>query len=420
MRRLARDEWKVFLPDSHPGYLTWDEFESNQLTLRTNAHGYGWDRRRSVPREGVALLQGLAICGRCGDRMTVRYGVQHGHPVPIYTCQRRGIETATPICQQIPGAALDTAVSDLVLDTLTPAALDVAVEVFEELRAREAEIDRARRAHVARAREEAELAQQQFLLVRPEHRLVADALERQWNERLQALAQAEETYTRASRSATPAGTAEMKARVARLVHDLPNVWHDPRTPVRERKRMLRLLIDDVTLDRGDMLRLSVRWKGGATSVVERPLPRTAPDLRRTPTAIVECVRSLATEHTDGAIAQILNARWLRTGTGKPFTARGVQFVRHEYQITSYAAHLQQGGWLTAPQMAELLHVHPGTVKRFAREGVVRAVRGDDKDTILFEPPMGPLPTPHPGKRFRDRRQYPQLASHRQKGIQYEA
>jgi hypothetical protein len=314
---------------------------------------------------------------------------------------------------------LDAAVSDLVLDTLTPAAIDVAVEVFEELRAREAEIDCARRAHVARAREEAELAQQQFLLVRPEHRLVADALERQWNERLQALAQAEETYTRASRADTPAKT-ETKARVARLVHDLPSVWHDPRTPARERKRMLRLLIDDVTLERGDVLRLSVRWKGGATSVVERPLPRTAPDLRRTPTAIVECVRTLATEQTDGEIARILNARWLRTGTGKPFTARLVQFVRHEYQITSYADHLQQTGWLTTPQMAALLHVHAGTVKRFAQEGLVRAVRGDDKDTILFEPPTGPLPTPHPGKRFRDRRLYPQLASHRQKGAQYEA
>jgi DNA invertase Pin-like site-specific DNA recombinase len=420
MHRLRREEWKVFLPDSHPGYLTWDEFEANQATLRANAAGYGWDRRRSAPREGVALLQGLAICGRCGDRMTVRYAVQQGHPVPIYTCQRRGIETARRVCQQIPGAALDAAVSALVLSTLTPAAIDVAVEVFEELRAREAALDRARRAHVERAREVAELAQQQFLLVRPEHRLVADALERQWNERLQELAQAEETYARVTGTETPEVTAEMKARVARLLSDLPAVWHDPRTPARDRKRMLRLLIDDVTLDRDEVLRLAIRWKGGATSVVERPLPRAAPDLRRTPAAIVEQVRALATEQTDGQIAQTLNARGLRTGTGQPFTPRRVQFLRREYHIAGYAAHLQQGGWLTAPQMAALLRVHPATVKRFAREGLVRAVRSDDKDTILFEPPTGPLPRPQPGKRCRDRRLYPQLASHRQKGVQYEA
>lgn len=271
-----------------------------------------------------------------------------------------------------------------------------------------------------RAREDAEVAQQQSLLVRPEHRLVADALERQWNERLQQLAHAEEAYARATRTETPQVTTDLKERVARLVGDLPTVWHDPRTPARERKRMLRLLIDDVTLDRGDVLRLSNRWKGGATSVIECPLPRTAPDLRRTPAAILEQVRALATEQTDGQIAQTLRARWLRTGTGKPFTLRRVQFLRREYHIASYAEHLQQTGWLTAPQMAQVLHVHPGTVKRFAREGLVRAVRGDDNDTILFEPVTGPLPTPHPGKRFRDRRLYPHLASHRQKGVQYEA
>jgi DNA invertase Pin-like site-specific DNA recombinase len=114
-RRLPREEWKVFLPDVHPRYLTWDEYEANQVTLRHNAHGYGSDRRRSPPREGVALLQGLVVCGRCGDRMTVRYETRQGHPAPVYACQRRGIETATPACQMIHGAALDAAISDLVL-----------------------------------------------------------------------------------------------------------------------------------------------------------------------------------------------------------------------------------------------------------------------------------------------------------------
>lgn len=419
-RRLPREEWKVFLRDAHPGYLTWDQFETNQATLRTNAMGYGWDRRRSAAREGVALLQGLAICGRCGHRMTVRYSVQHGHPAPIYMCQRQGIETAEPICQQMPGAALDGAVSELVLGTLTPASIDIAVDVFEELRAQEADLDRARRAQVERAREEAELAQQQFLLVRPEHRLVADALERQWNERLRQLAQAEDTYSRAAHGEAARVSAEMKDRVARLVADLPSVWHDPRTPARERKRILRLLIDDVTLMRDEVLRLSIRWKGGATSVVTRPLPLSAPDLRRTPAAIVEQVRALATEQTDRQMAQTLNARWLRTGTGKPFTLQRVRFLRHEYEIASYAEHLQQTGWLTVPHIAAMLQIHASTVKRFAREGVLRAVRGDDKGTILFEPPTGPLPVAHPGKRFRDRRHYPQLASHVQKGLQYEA
>src|SRR5439155_3934890 len=123
--------------------------------------------------------------------MTVRYGAHQGHPVPVYACQRRGIQCAQPPCQMIPGAGVDAAVSAAILEAVSPAALDVALEVFEELRARAAEIDRLRRTQVERAREEAELAQRQFLLVRPEHRLVADSLERLWDEKLARLAEIE-------------------------------------------------------------------------------------------------------------------------------------------------------------------------------------------------------------------------------------
>jgi hypothetical protein len=120
--------------------------------------------------------------------MTVRYVVAHGRPAPYYACQRRGIETAQRACQRIPGWGLDDAVAQVVLDTVTPATLDVALEVFDELRARQAEVDRLRRAQVERARQDADVAQRQFMLVRPEHRLVADTLERQWNEKLARVA----------------------------------------------------------------------------------------------------------------------------------------------------------------------------------------------------------------------------------------
>ena len=414
-RRLPREEWKVFLPDAHPGYITWEQFEANQEALRASAHCIGTDRRRSAPREGVALLQGLVICGRCGSRMTVGYVMSHGHPEPLYRCQRRGIERAEGVCQSLSGAAIDRAVSDLVLETVTPASIDVAVEVFDELRARAAEVDRAKRAQIARLREDAELAQRQFLLVRPENRLVADSLERHWNEALQRLAAAEEAYAGTGKTQPPV-TPEMKERVAALVADLPRVWHDPRTPARDRKRMLRLLVEDVTLVRDDvMIRVSIRWRGGATRQIECPLPLGAPDLRRTPAAVVEQVRALTTEQTDAQIAETLNGRSLRTGTGLPFSRLRVRMLREAYDIDSYVEHLTAAGWLTAPQMAELLDVHPVTAKRFARQGVLRAVRADDRGTLLFEPPTGPLPVAHPGKRLRDRRQHPKLVSNVREG-----
>jgi hypothetical protein len=420
-RRLPRPEWKVFLPNAYPGYLTWEEFQTNQARLLENAQGYGPDRRRSPAREGVALLQGLVICGRCGDRMTVRYALRRGHPVPEYTCQRQGIARAQPLCQRICGTGLDDAVAQVVLEAVTPAALDVALDVFDELRARKAEVDRLRRAQVERAREEVELAQRQFMLVRPEHRLVADTLEQQWNAKLVRLADVEEAYRRTTQADGVELPVEDRARIQALVTDLPRVWHDPRTPMRERKRMLRLLIDDVTMVRGERtIQIQIRWKGGATTALERPRPLGAPDLRRTPAAIVEMIRALATEQTDRQIADTLNGRALRSGTGQPFTRLLVRVIREAYGIPRLAEHLRAAGWLTSTEIAAQLGVHHTTAKRFACEGVLRGRRADDAGCILFEPPAGPLPRAHPGKRFRDRRRYPQCASHVRKEVQCEA
>ncbi len=404
----------------HPGYLTWEEFEKNQAILKINAAGYGYDRRRSAPREGTALLQGMVLCGRCGDRMTVRYATRKGHPVPDYVCQRRGIEFAERLCQGVPGTGLDEAISAVVLDAVSPASLEVALEVFEELRTRKAEVDRLRRARVERAREEAEIAQRQFLLVRPEHRLVADQLEGQWNEKLAQLAQAEEEYRRAAEQDEPVLSDDAKARVQALVADLPRVWKDPRTPARERKRMLRLLIEDVTLTRAATIRMDIRWKGGATTSLERPLPLGAPDLRRTPVAIVEQVRTLATDKTDAQIAHALNARWLRSSTGQPFTRTVVRHIRTAYGIESWYERLRRAGWRTLSEVARELGLPRCTAQRFALEGVLEAVRANDKGEILLAPPTGPAPVPHPGKRFRDRRRYEKLPLHARKELQCEA
>jgi Recombinase zinc beta ribbon domain/Recombinase len=279
-RRLKREEWSVFLPNMYPGYISWEEFESNQAKLLANANGYSEDRRKSPPREGSALLQGLVICGVCGLRMTVRYHTDHGHSIPDYVCQRRGIQTAEPLCQRLPGAQIDQAVTELVLKAVNRSSLDVALAVFEELRTRKAEIDRLRRTQVERAREEAELAQRQYLLARPENRLVVDHLERQWNEKLTSLTQAEEEYARMSKSQPSALTDADRNRIHALASDLPRVWNDPRTPARDRKRMLRLVIEDVTLVKKQNIQIHVRWKAGATTSIERPLPLSAPDLVR--------------------------------------------------------------------------------------------------------------------------------------------
>jgi DNA invertase Pin-like site-specific DNA recombinase len=420
-RKLPKEEWQVFLPDIHPGYITWEEFEANQAKLLDNANAYGLDRRKSPPREGSALLQGLVLCGICGKRMTVRYYVREGHPVPDYICHRRGIETAHPPCQIIPGTGLDEAVAQVILEAVTPASLEVAFQVFEELRARRAEVDRIRRAQVERAREEAEVAGRQYMLVRPENRLVADNLERQWNEKLLRLAQAEEEYNQAAKAESGELDAQDRERVQALAGDLPRVWKDVRTSARDRKRILRLLVEDVTLVRDvETLQVQIRWKGGATTSLQRPLPRKAPDLFRTPASIVEMVRVLAANTTDNKIAQTLNARELRSGKAKRFTPTTVKHIRARYGIGSLWQHFRETGWLTQTEVAEQLSIHPKTARRFAVAGLLHAIRANDKGELLFKPITGPIPKPHPGKRLRDRRPYPQNMPNISNEVHYEA
>ena len=375
---------------------------------------------QSPAREGVALLQGLVLCGRCGRRMTVRYHVRQGQEIPDYVCQREGIQSAQSRCQTLSGGGIDEAITRIVLEAVTPASLEVALQVFEELRTRKEELDRLRRAQVERVREQAELAQRQYLLARPENRLVVDTLERQWNEKLELLAQAQEEYARAVKTQGPHLTEQAREHIQALAQDLPRVWKDPRTLARDRKRMLRLLIEDVTLTREKAIRIQIRWKGGATTSIEHTAPLNAPDRVRTSAEIVEQVRALATERTDEQIAATLNARWLRSGRGKPFTRLIIKHLRHTYGIESYAQHLRGRGWLTAPEIAAPMGVHFKTAKYFAFEGLLRAIRADGRGELLFEPPVGPLLHAQPGKRLRDRRRYPQLAPYRPKEVQYEA
>ena len=289
--QLPREQWHTLIRDAHPGYIAWAEYEENLRRLHDNAQACGADRRHGPPREGPALLQGLAVCGRCGGRMTIRYYVSHREVVPEYVCQREGIEHAQAICQRIVGGALDRAIGELLVETVSPLALEVALAVQDELEARAQEVDRMRRQQVECARYEAELAQRRYLRVDPDNRLVADSLEAEWNTKLRALTAAQEEYERQRTAAGGALSADQRRQVMTLVTDFPRLWHDPATPQRERKRMVRLLLEDVTLLKADEVVAQIRFRGGATHTLRLPLPRSAPELRKTHSTVVAENRS---------------------------------------------------------------------------------------------------------------------------------
>jgi DNA invertase Pin-like site-specific DNA recombinase len=419
-RLMPPEQWHSLLPDTHPGYISWEQFQRNQQRLHENAQAYGHDRRHSPAGEGPALLQGLVLCGRCGQRMTVRYHLRQSGLWPNYLCQRQGIEHAERICQNISGGNLDTAIGTLLLEMLTPLTLEVALAVQEELQQRLAQADHLRRQQVERARYEADLARQRFLQVDPNNRFVADALEADWNDKLRTLTEAQEHYERQRQADRVVLDEQGRAQVLALATDFPKVWQDPRTPDRERKRMIRLLIEDVTLTKGEQLIAQVRFKGGATRTLSLPLPRSGCEQWQTSPEVVAEVDRLLNDYTDGQIAPLLTQRGWVSGKGRPFTRVLVANVRRAYQLKSRFDRLREKGMLTQEEIAAHLGITKGTVQDWRRSGLLKSMAYNDKNGYLYEPvgPHGPLKWQ--GVKRTDPRRFPQLDSDNTKEVQDEA
>lgn len=415
-RHLPQEQWDVLLPNSHPGYISWEQFQHHQQRLRENSQAQGQDRRHSPPGEGPALLQGIALCGVCGARMGVRYRSSKAGPAPVYVCQRDGIERAAPICQSIPGTKIDEAIGELLLETVMPLTLEVALDVQRQLQAQLDQADRLRQQHVERARYEAELAERRYMQVDPHNRLVADALEADWNAKLRALQETQERYEEQRQADRTTLDEKQRQEVHSLAGDFPRLWHDPRTPQRERKRMVRLLIEDVTLVKAEQLSVHVRFRGGATRSLSLPLP--VPPCKRwhTDPEVVALVDRLLDDYSTGEIAPILNQKGLRSGKGRSFTRITVVNICQTYRLKSRFRRLRDAGLLKRDEIAQQLGVTKATVTRWRQDGLLKGHAYNNKKSYLYEP----LGTEKPVKCQGRKRSNPQrpgtLASHERKEV----
>ena len=417
---LPRDEWTALLPDAHPGYITWEQFEANLARLRDNAQAHGADRRKSPPREGPALLQGLVVCGVCGRRMTVRYHTRNGRQWPEYVCQSEGIDTATARCQSIMGYDIDRTIGELLVETVTPVTLEVALQVQAELEARSGEADALRCQRVERTRHEADLARRRFMEADPGNRLVVDVLEAEWNDKLRALHDAqEELKHRRAKEHQQIGEDQRKQILA-LATDFPRLWNDAKTPMRERKRMVRLLLEDVTLTKGEEIAMGVRFRGGATRRLSLPLGQPAWQLRKTPERVVAEIDALLDRYTEATIADILNDRGLVSGEGKHFHPIMVRRIRRCYGLKTRYDRLRDAGMLTLAEIAGMLGVAPQTVKTWRDHGLLRAHAYNDKNECLYEHPGDDPPVKVQGRNLSKRRRFPEIPSNRTEEVQCEA
>jgi len=332
------DRWMVKIDHAHPGYITWERYVQNQDKLRQNMARTG-NLSRGAPREGPALLSGLLICGRCGQRMGPGYARGARARFWTYICHGDR-DKGQKGCWTVAGARLDAAVEQLFLDTMVPSELELALAVDHEVAGHAEELAQQWRARREQAAYEARRAEKRYKAVDPDNRVVARTLEREWESKLRELEEVERQYAEARRTKRVELSAEDRARVRELARDLPAVWRSPVTPPADRKAMMRLVIEAISLSPIEVprraTRIKVAWQSGTVTEIEVPRPHRR-DLFRTPPPAVERLRALAAAgRHDEEIAEILNADGMRTGRGLAWNTWAVRWTRKKERICRVA------------------------------------------------------------------------------------
>jgi excisionase family DNA binding protein len=366
MTERPRAEWPVLIKDHHEGYITWADYLANEARLAANHTAAG----ARPPREGTALCQGIISCGSCGKPMMTNY---HTDQRPSYECSSRRDRLTTPSCRTVVAACVDDAVAGALLDALTPSQIVLALAAADEVAGRHQRVSRAAELALERARYDADRAERAFCQVEPDNRLVARSLEARWEARLAALAEAEQALQAAQDTLPPLPSRDD---LEKLAADLPGLWNAPTTSARDRKRLLRTLIADVTVlpepDRGKA-RIGIRWHTGATDelTIDRPVhPGTA---RRTPAAAIELARQLGPATGNDELAARLNAAGYRTGHGREFDIDAVQWIRHAYKIP--VPDPCGPGEISVAEAARRLGCSTGVIYHWIHTGQLTARRG---------------------------------------------
>jgi DNA invertase Pin-like site-specific DNA recombinase len=373
IRHLPMEQWAVLIQDHHRGFIDWVTFQANQARLDSNTRPKPHQSGGAV-REGAALLQGIATCGHCGRRLHTHYRGRNS--TPGYHCAGKDIvEGRGQYCLTIGGLAIEQAVTNAFLEAVTPAAVEAMRLTVEQLQTNHDAALSQWRLEVERARYEAEKVERRYRTVEPENRLVARGLETEWESRLRDFATAEAELHRREQQRPGILDQEQLNRIQLLGSDIRQVWHATTTTDRDRKELLRTLLEEVILNlkRAEgHAHLTLRWRGGAITILDVSVPRFKPMGPRTDEDTLSLLPRLAALYPDEVIAGVLNRQGRKTATGERFTANQVGGLRRYRDILRFQppAEPPSGELVSIRKAAQILSMNTSSIHRWLADGFI--------------------------------------------------
>jgi len=385
-RLLPMDQWPVMIKDHHCKYISFQDFENNRHQSQVNKTNSVTNPLGGPPREGMTLLQGLLYCGICGRRMTIRYTVNK-KCMPTYECNWRKRQGLTHnSCFSFKAKVADPVIEKMVIDILTPSNLSIAINALDQIEKRNTSMNRQCEMNIQRCRYQADLAQRRFEQVDPANRLVAASLEKSWNQELEKLAAAEKEYQDYLSRQEKEFPVAKKNEITALASRIPDLW-DKTTNIKDKKRIIRLLISDITVTRDTdkkNLMLNLRWQTGQAQQFSVALPPSAPDKTRYPKEMVDQVRELTLLHgDDNKTIEVLNSQGILSATGKPFTKDMIEWIRFKHKIDKPLIRAEHE--FTVPEVMKMLSVSRHMVYYWASRKYVQIRRTEKCILIQINP-----------------------------------
>ena len=381
-RTVMQDRSKciAYIEKHHEGYITTEQYERNQQHL--DEHRLLKDisnpARATAVRQGCALLQGVAYCGKCGRRMGVRYTTYPAYGTivsrPAYWCVEEKIQTAATACQRVSsGASVDQAVGDILVEMLTPLAMASVLQVQDELVKRNHEIDDLKRKELARCQKEMETAQLRFLNTDPSNTLVAKRLESDWNEKIRIFEDRSAAYDRDSAGDMDIVSQEVRERLTAMAADFRSLWYNPDVTNEEKKRMIRFLVETVLITQfDDHIHLTINFKTGTVKELDIERGKRSFETWRTPPEALNIIDDCLNEFkTSDKIADILNEHGLKSGKGLPYTRQLVTSIIKFNGLKSLDERFIEMGYVSQKEIMTLTSLSGKAIKKLRDSNIIQ-------------------------------------------------